>query len=180
MSIDVRCGFFQFRCMKWCDDAEGFACSFAYKCFQVYLLYWQASCHRPNVSCCVVRPAYFAVPLKDYMARIDPSLRTWKRSVRVSEDLRLVRTLVIEPREIQRQPGNQTSFRRLLHLEVHQGELRAFQADGQQMDLSLTKFPYCRLTSCAMLYIVELGLIVQDLQVAMEKGVSERKVYMSK
>lgn len=27
--------------------------------------------------------------------------------------------------------------RRLLHLEVHQGELRAFQADGQQMDLSL-------------------------------------------
>lgn len=45
------------------------------------------------------------------MARIDPSLRRWKRSVRVSEDL-------------------------LLHLEVHQGELRAFQADGQQMDLS--------------------------------------------
>ncbi|CAJ1336748.1 unnamed protein product [Effrenium voratum] len=46
---------------------------------------------------------------EDYMARIDPSLRTWTRSVRVAQD----------------------SF---LDLEVHQGQLRAYQ-DGQQLDL---------------------------------------------
>ena len=30
--IDVRCSFFEFRCMKWCAGASGFAYLFAYKC----------------------------------------------------------------------------------------------------------------------------------------------------
>lgn len=46
---------------------------------------------------------------EDYMARIDPSLRSWLRSVRLSEDV-------------------------LLQLEVHQGKLRAFQ-DHEQLAL---------------------------------------------
>ena len=52
--------------------------------------------------------------------------------------------------------------------------MRAFQADGQQMDLPLTKFQDNRIVPAVVL--VELGLIV-DLQLAMEKGVSRLKVH---
>ncbi|CAJ1356789.1 unnamed protein product [Effrenium voratum] len=50
-----------------------------------------------------------AAGAKDYMARVDPSLRTWTRSIRIAHD----------------------SF---LDLELHRGQLRAFQG-GQLFEL---------------------------------------------